>query len=429
MIDITTRARGCLARFARSCRGNISIMTTVAFIPFAMFTSAAVDMANAVRLKAELQAAADSGVLAAATAMAVGKSDSDKEKLANDAFYANLSEKLLASLTATPVTTIDFPKKSVHMTVEVETGQVLTKFLVDSLKLGVEATAIIDKGKPICMLAFNETLDKAISIEGTADIVADGCAVHANSISNSALNQEGSATATADSFCVYGDYSGAPGAFSPTPDNNCRREKDPLASLVSTAVAATDLTSCMSPNPSPIKTSMTISPGVYCGGITIQTGATVTLEPGTYVIRNGSLTVQAGATLQGDGVTILLTGSSASTYFFNAGGSNISLKAPSSGSFAGILMTQTPDSNPSPHKNTVTGGGLMEFVGVMYYPTQPLSIEGNGEIGNGSNQFAIMADTIRVKGTGLLTVHISSDYQAAGLPELPESHEKVRLAY
>jgi Flp pilus assembly protein TadG len=428
MNAIKTATGRLFARFRRSARGNISIMTTLAFVPFAMFTSAAVDMANAVRMKAELQAAADSGVLAAATALAVGKSDGDKEKLANDAFYANLSQKLLASLTATPVTTIDFPKKSVHMTVKVETNQVLTKLLVDSLKIGVEATAVIDKGKPICMLAFNKTIDKAISVEGTADIVADGCAVHANSISNTALNQEGSATAKADSFCVYGDYSGAPGAFSPTPDNNCRQEKDPLESMVKKAVAATDLTTCMSPNPSPIKTTVTLSPGVYCGGITIQTGATVTLEPGTYVIRNGSFNVQAGATLLGDGVTILLTGTSASTYFFNAGGANISLKAPKTGPFAGILMTQTPDSSPSPHKNTVTGGGLMEFVGIMYFPKQPLSIEGNGEIGDSTNQFAIMADTIRVKGTGLLTVHISSEYEAAGLPELPESHEKVRLA-
>ena len=40
-----------------------------------------------------------------------------------------------------------------------------------------------------------------------------------------------------------------------------------------------------------------------------------------------------------------------------------------------------------------------------------------------------MADTISVQGTGLLTIHISSDYEALGLPPLPESHEMVRLAF
>lgn len=422
---VTTRL---VSRFARSTKGNITIMATMAFIPFMMFTTAAVDMSNAIRMKAELQSAADAAVLASATALSTGSSDSDKIKIADDAFYANLSPKLLASLTATPVTTIDFEKKSVYMTVKVETGQVLTSFLVDALKLGVEAKAVIDKGKPICLLAFNKTVDKAINIQGTADVLADGCAVHANSISNLALNQEGTASATAESFCVYGDYAGADGAFSPTPDNNCRQEKDPLASPVQAALAATELNACLTPNPSPIKTNLTLNPGVYCGGITILTGTTVTLNPGTYVIKNGPFKVQAGATLNGTSVTIVLTGSSSSTYFDNSGGANINLTAPISGPYAGILMTQTTDSSPSPHENTITGGGSMKFSGIMYFPVQSLSIEGNGEIGDTANQFAIMADTIHVQGTGLLTVHLTSDYEAVGFPELPESHEKVRLA-
>jgi Flp pilus assembly protein TadG len=428
MLSLKPAATRLVARFARSAKGNISIVAAVTFIPFCMFTSAAVDMANAVRMKAELQSATDAAVLASATALASGESDSDKTKIADDTFYANMSPKLLASLTATPETVIDFEKRSVHMHVHVETGQVLTTFLVNSLKLGVEATAVIDKGKPICMLSFNKTVDKAINIQGTADIVADGCAVHANSISNEALNQEGSASATAESFCVYGDYSGAAGAFSPSPDNNCRQEKDPLKTTVKAALAGTDLTTCISPNPSPVKNNVTLNPGVYCGGLKIQAGPTVHLNPGTYVIRNGGFIVSAGATLEGTNVTIVLAGSSSSTYFQNAGGANIDITAPTSGPFSGILMTQTEDSSPSPHENTITGGGDMKFSGIIYLPLQPLSIEGNGEIGDTANQFAIMADTIHVQGTGLLTVHLTSDYEAVGFPALPESHEKVRLA-
>src|SRR3990172_9978564 len=128
MLSFKPVATRPVSRFARSTRGNISILATMAFIPFMMFTWAAVDMANAVRMKAELQSAVDAAVLASATALSTGSSDSDKIKIADDAFYANLSPKLLASLTATPVTTIDFEKKSVYMTVKVETGQVLSRF-------------------------------------------------------------------------------------------------------------------------------------------------------------------------------------------------------------------------------------------------------------------------------------------------------------
>ena len=77
----------------------------------------------------------------------------------------------------------------------------------------------------------------------------------------------------------------------------------------------------------------------------------------------------------------------------------------------------------------MTGGGDMEITGIMYFPNQPIAVEGNGVIGDTTHQFAIMADTISVQGTGQLTIHISSDYAAMGLPPLPEAHEKVRLAF
>ncbi len=70
----------------------------------------------------------------------------------------------------------------------------------------------------------------------------------------------------------------------------------------------------------------------------------------------------------------------------------------------------------------------MEFAGIMYFPKQSIAIQGNGEIGDTTHQFAILADTVSVQGTGLLTIHISSDYEAMGLPPLPEAHERVRLA-
>ena len=155
--------------------------------------------------------------------------------------------------------------------------------------------------------------------------------------------------------------------------------------------------------------------------------ATLTLQPGTYVVRDGELSVMAGATLKGTGVTILLAGDS-STRFDNQGGANIQLSAPTSGAFSGIVMSQLSSSVPD-KDNTITGGGDMQITGVLYFPNQPVSVQGNGVIGDTAHELAIMADTIDVQGTGQLTIHLSSDYEAMGLPPLPEAHEKVRLAY
>jgi len=423
--EFTTKRtlRRCLA----SRRGNLSIATALTFVPFMMFVSAAVDMSNAVRMKAELQAAADSGVLASATALASGESDSNKTKVANNAFYANLSPKLLATLTATPVTTVDFPTKKVHMTVQVETKQVLTKFFADTMKLGVEAEAVVDPGDPICMMSMSKTKSQALMVKGTADIVADGCAVQVNSKASDALYQTGSATAKAKSFCVSGGYSAADGTLLPRPSDSCLQEVDPLADQFAKDLATLGDTTTCTQSDLQVNSDAEIGPGgVYCGGIDVKQG-TLTLKAGTYVVRDGEFHVSAGATLKGTGVTILLAGDS-STHFDNQGGANIELSAPTSGLFSGIVMSQLSDSIPA-KDNTVTGGGTMEITGIMYFPAQPISIEGNGTIGDSTHQFAIMADTISVQGTGQLTIHISSDYASMGLPPLPTAQDKVRLAF
>jgi hypothetical protein len=59
----------------------------------------------------------------------------------------------------------------------------------------------------------------------------------------------------------------------------------------------------------------TLNPGVYCGGMQLNVGpgnsgsANVTLNPGIYYLDGGSLTVNAGTTLTGTGVTLVFTGS------------------------------------------------------------------------------------------------------------------------
>jgi hypothetical protein len=70
--------------------------------------------------------------------------------------------------------------------------------------------------------------------------------------------------------------------------------------------------------PMTISGTKTLNPGSYCGGIWLESGANVTLEPGTYILNGGntegasvrtSLEVDGGATMTGSGVTFFNTGS------------------------------------------------------------------------------------------------------------------------
>jgi Flp pilus assembly protein TadG len=414
-----------MERMLKDCSGNISILAVLSFIPVLIAVTAAVDLSNAIRIKASLQAAADAGVLAAATALASGYGDADKQKIAEDTFYANLSPKLLAAFPATPDVSIDFSTQTVRMDVVVDTDQLLTNLITDAITIGVTATAMADKGSPVCLMALNKTASGAIHIQGTADVNAEDCAVYVNSNHDQAMEQVGNAYAVAEGFCVHGSYSGS--NYTPTPRSYCMREQDPLAAQFNEDLADVDLTTCRSdmPDVGHPSSSATSGPGVYCGGLNVK-GA-LNLEPGIHVFRDGELEVRAGGSLIGDGVTVLLTGNS-NTRFINQAGSTVDISAPAAGPFAGIVMAQNPTSVPS-KENVIIGGGYMEFNGVVYYPNQKLKITGNGSISGHSSQFAIIADTIDIEGNGVLTIKIGADYLSAGLPALPEANQTVRLVH
>ena len=201
------------------------------------------------------------------------------------------------------------------------------------------------------------------------------------------------------------------------------REQDPLRKNFAADLSAVDLTTCRTDTPTTVSENTTRPPGVYCGGLSVKSG-TMTLEPGLHVFRDGELNVQAGGTLQGSGVTILLTGSS-QTRFENMAGANLILTPPTSGYFAGLTIAHDPATVPT-KKNIIRGGGTMDIAGILYFPKQPLTISGSGVIGAGTPEFAIVADTLSLEGNGLLQLTFGTQFKATGIPH-PEVSETIRL--
>jgi Flp pilus assembly protein TadG len=419
-------------RWATNTSANISILAGLTFIPLTIAVTAAVDLSNAIRIKGSLQAAADAGVLAAATALASGYGDTDKEKIAKDTFFANISPQLMSAFPTDPEVTINFDTGTVQMNVSVNTDQLLTNLITDSISIGVQATAVADQGSPVCLMSLNPTLGRSLHIQGTADVNAIACAVQVNSSHAEAMRQIGSSKAVAESYCVHGDYTGS--NYTPMPRRHCMRQQDPLAEKFAIDLAGENL------GPSPCKGDInklvgngekahSINPGIYCEGleikgeVTLKSGVHVFLDHGLYITAGGSLTLDDPVN---GGVILLMAGPQ--SRFANQAGANINVTAMRSGPFAGIVLASHPDTvPPSNKKNTIIGGGQMEFNGIVYFPTQEIKITGNGDIGADSAQFAIMADMIDIDGNGTLFIHISADAADAGLPGLPTTNEIIRL--
>ena len=115
------------------------------------------------------------------------------------------------------------------------------------------------------------------------------------------VSGSGNIASTGGAINVVGPVAGT--GYSPAPTTVSATTSDPLASL---ALPDQSSLTVQSTGPMNINSgSITLQPGVYQGGITIQGGATVTLNPGIYYLEGGGLSIQGyGTTMTGSGALI-----------------------------------------------------------------------------------------------------------------------------
>ncbi|MFN4142165.1 pilus assembly protein TadG-related protein [Aestuariivirga sp.] len=477
---------GALARrvreHCRSERGNLTAITSIAAVPVIAAAGIAIDLGRMSRVQDQLQTIADGAALAAASARNLsGSSEQVRNK------RAEIAESFLSAGLAdlTDIESVEEPSvTATASSVSVSIGATVKGSLSNVLNLlpngegpgnrfRIAANSEADwvyKKEPICILALNKTSEQSLEIQGTADIIAKDCSVRVNSASNRGLLENGTASLTASTICVHGPgYVGekffrhyvqdGKDQFEPIkPRMGCKQIEDPFKNKFSTDDYAKIYANAKENQKGSGPKQLVVSsgklwPGLYVGGIQIKAGASVVMQPGVYIIENGKFEVQ-NATLTSDvnndgrldaaseGVTIILTDTDAATKVTTASQTRIdfqaqadvSLVAPASGLFAGIVIAQHPNSITAKTKsaaNSIIGGGKVALTGTVYYPTNILYITGGGtgtyskpeQVATSDPLFSIVADKIYVEGNGQLNVGGNGDSVAAGLPPLPITDE------
>jgi hypothetical protein len=173
-----------------------------------------------------------------------------------------------------------------------------------------------------------------MALAGKSLLEAYECGVQINSRSTSALTIKSGGAITAGAICVAGDAAIAgTGMASPEPVTYCPSASDPLADLI-----APDYGACDHDHAVFESSAVSLDAGVYCGGLDVGAGATVTLNPGLYVIKDGAFSIKSDGAVSGTDVAIYLTGTDAVLDF--KANSSVALTAPISGPLAGILIFQ-----------------------------------------------------------------------------------------
>ena len=243
-----------------------------------------------------------------------------------------------------------------------------------SVTITTRAEAARGLGGP-CIYALNPTGPAITILAGI--IVKSRCPIVDESTSSDALSCVIGAFLYAPRISVSGGSqsllclaASQPQTYVPTPV-----PADPLAYLPAPSTANDACgTSTSSPyygSSSPVNITLggnvVFNPGVYCGGISITAAllSTIKFNPGTYILKDhtGLLGITQGGlnitlneltSITGNGVTFYNEGTQGSLMVVEpvSGGSllslsNVSLSAPTTGTYAGILFFQAHGSTPS----------------------------------------------------------------------------------
>jgi hypothetical protein len=182
---------------------------------------------------------------------------------------------------------------------------------------------------------------------------------------------------------------------------------DPLASIAAptsgTVVSKSPVSYDMNNKPA----NDTLSPGVYCGGLTIgnTNGATFTMSPGVYIMAGGGLVLNSQAVVKGTGVTVYNTSSAgwgcSKSYSYTpmtiSGQVTATLSAPTSGALDGILFfgNRTGCAMVGSCQDQINGGSTVVFNGALYFKSDQITITGGS---SASGYLMLVADKIDING-------------------------------
>ena len=134
--------------------------------------------------------------------------------------------------------------------------------------------------------------------------------------------------------------------------------------------------------------------------------ADVTLNPGIYYPDGGSLHVNGGATINGNGVTLVFTKKNSNGWADATinGNANINLTPPKTGPTAGIVIFGDR-AMPVGTTFKFNGGATQYLGGAIYTPTG--AIDFSGGAGTSTSCTQIIGDTIKFTGNSGLAIDCS----------------------
>jgi Flp pilus assembly protein TadG len=389
------------SRFFADQRGGVAPVFALALVPMVGLVGASVDYSRGNGARTSMQSALDAATLMLAREAPTLQPNEIAPRataLFNGVFARTDVDNLQVSAA------VSNAPSGMTVTTSVS-GSIVTRFMQmmghNSLNLAARASVVSATDGLGCVLALNSTASGAGTAQGSTTVKLKGCSLYDNSTSPTALTVGGSATVEADFVGVVGGIGSSTGI---TAANGIRTGISPVVDPYADVTVPT-YSSC-DENNFKSKNTMTINPGVYCGGISINANDVLTLNPGIYYLDGGGLTVNGGAVLTGTGVTLVFTSklqNDWATATIN-GNATVNLTPPTYGPTTGIVVYGDRNA-PVGTSFKFNGGANQYLAGAVYAPTGAVTFAGGADTGTSCTQ--IIGDTVTFVGNSNLAIECS----------------------
>ncbi len=407
MACIANSAFRFIRKFSFDARGNVGLLFAIGAPMVFAGAYVAIELAQVTSSQAKLQAIADSAAIAAARELRLGNATKNTVIAVAQSVVDAQSGSVGSPVEFAGDVPSDKKWVKVDLASNVKQSLALSLGLAPS-RFTATARARVMGGSPVCAIGLREDQDSTINLDKNAKMEARSCAVYSNSKTAGSIKAQDNSYLTAALICAAGGKGGGVANFSPQPTTDCPAIADPLANR-----PAPPIGSCVSGG---AKTRLsgemiTLSPGTYCGGLTITKASAVTLLPGIYIIKDGALTVDGSSSMKGKGVGFYFTGLGAKMDLKQD--SIISLEAPVDGVMAGLLFFQDRTMTDL-LQYEVSSDDASVLLGTIYLPYGRFYAGGQKPVAQNSAYTIVVAQQINLSAGP--TMVLNSNY---GLTDVP----------
>jgi Flp pilus assembly protein TadG len=353
-------ARLRLKRFAGNRNGGVAILFALSSAVILLAVGIAVDYSLAVSTRDKMQAALDAAVLAGAEASPANAITVATNYFASDA----------PSIAATVTPAFSFNNSGAFTGSATYNMPTLFGGVAGASTLGVTVLATASPSSSssttsnsVCILLLSPTASQSLLANSGANISGPKCEIDVSSTANPVAIFNSGVDINVEKVCLQGANYIKNGGTVTNLSAACSTASNPYVGKL----PAPPSTTCTNSNGNYNGGTVNLTPGVYCGWFNFNSAPTVNFAPGVYVIQGGGWNVDGG-TWTGSGVTFYFADSS---YIQYNSGMNLTLNAPTTGTYAGILFYEKDGLSNS---NFVFDDSVAEtMTGLIYLPSRNIT--------------------------------------------------------